>query len=33
MGRLATNLEEAAAEKEHKARVILVAKLSIDRQP
>jgi hypothetical protein len=33
MGRPATNLEEAAAEKEHQARVILVAKLSIDRQP
>ena len=33
MSRPATNLEEAAAEKEHKARVIRIAELSIDRQP
>ena len=33
MSRPATNLEEAAAEKEHKARVIRMAELSIDRQP
>lgn len=31
MSRPATNLEEAAAEKEHQARVILVAELSVDR--
>ena len=33
MGRPPTDLQEAAAEKEHQARVIRIAKLSIDRQP